>query len=151
MIVASFLTKDLHIDWRWGERYFMERLVDADPASNNGGWQWSAGTGTDAAPYFRIFNPVSQGNRFDPSGAYVRKYVPEIGGVPSSDVHAPWEMSAARAKECSFRIGRDYPRPIVDHAREREVTLELYGAARRGKMARAGRRSRHRTETEKET
>ncbi len=135
MIAASFLTKDLHIDWRWGERYFMERLVDADAASNNGGWQWSAGTGTDAAPYFRVFNPVSQGNRFDPSGAYVRKYVPEVAGVPSSAVHAPWEMSAARAKECSFRIGRDYPRPIVVHAREREVTLELYGAARRGMKA----------------
>ena len=79
MVVASFLVKDLLIDWRWGERWFMQQLLDGDPAANNGGWQWSAGTGTDAAPYFRIFNPISQGKKFDPDGAYVRKWVPELG------------------------------------------------------------------------
>ncbi len=130
MVAASFLTKDLHVDWRRGESYFYDRLVDADVASNNGGWQWSAGTGTDAAPYFRVFNPVSQGRRFDPDGEYVRRYVPELSNVPSPFIHAPWEMGAALAKERSFRIGRDYPRPIVDHGAERAVALGLYASAR---------------------
>jgi deoxyribodipyrimidine photo-lyase len=132
MLVASFLTKDLHIDWRWGERYFLDRLIDADLASNNGGWQWTAGTGTDAAPYFRVFNPVLQGKRFDPGGAYVRRYVPELAKVPPPFIHSPWEMSAALAGRCSFRIGRDYPLPIVDHAVERGVALSFYSSAKRG-------------------
>ena len=136
MVTASFLTKDLHIDWRWGERYFLDRLIDADVASNNGGWQWTAGTGTDAAPYFRVFSPVSQGRRFDPGGAYVRRYLPELANVPSPFVHAPWEMSAALSKECSFRIGRDYPLPVVDHGVERGVALSLYASVRRERGAR---------------
>ena len=133
MVAASFLTKDLHIDWRKGESYFSRRLVDADVASNNGGWQWSAGTGTDAAPYFRVFNPVSQGKKFDPDGVYVRRYVPELSNVPAPFIHAPWEMGAALAKERSFRIGRDYPPPVVDHGAERAVALELYRYARTGR------------------
>jgi deoxyribodipyrimidine photo-lyase len=136
MVAASFLTKDLHIDWRRGERFFFERLIDADAASNNGGWQWTAGTGTDAAPYFRVFNPVAQGKRFDPDGSYVRRYVPELARVPNRYIHAPWEMSAALAGECSFRIGKDYPLPIVDHAAERAVALDLYASLRRRKGSR---------------
>jgi deoxyribodipyrimidine photo-lyase len=135
MVTASFLTKDLHIDWRWGERYFFDRLIDADVASNNGGWQWTAGTGTDAAPYFRVFNPVSQGKRFDPDGIYVRRYVPELAKVPPPFIHAPWEMSEALARGHSFRPGRDYPSPIVDHAVERGIALSFYASAQQGKRA----------------
>ena len=93
MIVASFLVKDLLVDWRWGERFFMQHLVDGDPAANNGGWQWTAGVGTDAAPYFRVFNPILQGTKFDPEGAYVRRYVPELANVPTKFIHEPWKMS----------------------------------------------------------
>jgi len=121
MIVASFLAKDLHIDWREGERWFMRRLVDGDPASNNGGWQWAASTGTDAQPYFRIFNPTLQGERFDPDGAYVRRWVPELEGLPGKAVHRPW---AARLE--SHR----YPAPVVSHAREREVAIARFHAVR---------------------
>ncbi|MCB8917073.1 MAG: deoxyribodipyrimidine photo-lyase [Ardenticatenaceae bacterium] len=128
MIVASFLTKDLLIDWRWGERWFMRHLVDGDPASNNGGWQWSAGTGTDAAPYFRIFNPVSQGAKFDPAGVYVRRWVPELARVPDQYIHAPWEMHPAVQQVTGCIIGRDYPPPIVDHRAVRSQTLAAYRA-----------------------
>lgn len=128
MIVASFLTKDLHINWQWGERYFLEHLVDADIASNNGGWQWTAGTGTDASPYFRIFNPVAQGIRFDPDGAYVRRYVPELGRLPADRIHQPWTMPSAEQASRGVRLGKDYPSPLVDHPAERAVTLALYRA-----------------------
>jgi deoxyribodipyrimidine photo-lyase len=130
MIVASFLTKDLHLDWRWGERYFMTRLIDADLASNNGGWQWSAGTGTDASPWFRIFNPSVQGERFDPDGTYVRKFIPELSAVPKRAVHRPWILTALEQKESGCILGRHYPRPILDHAEERAVTLSLYSGRR---------------------
>ncbi len=130
MIVASFLTKDLLIDWRWGERYFMHQLVDGDQASNNGGWQWAAGTGANAQPYFRIFNPTSQGKKFDPQGEYVRRYVPELANVSNRYIHAPWAMPAAEQQRASIQIGRDYPAPIVDHARQREQALAIYRAAR---------------------
>ena len=123
MIVASFLAKDLHIDWRIGERWFMRRLVDGDPAANNGGWQWAASTGTDAQPYFRIFNPTSQGERFDPEGAYVRRWVPELEGMPAEVIHRPWNAPLE---------SQPYPAPIVDHRREREVALARYRAARDG-------------------
>lgn len=119
MIVASFLTKDLLIDWRWGETHFMQWLIDGDPAANNGGWQWSAGTGTDAQPYFRIFNPVSQSQKFDPDGEYIRHWVPELRGVPDRYLHSPWQMTPPPA---------DYPPPIVDHADARARTLAAYQA-----------------------
>ncbi len=131
MIVASFLTKDLLIDWRWGEQHFMHLLLDGDPAANNGGWQWAAGTGTDAQPYFRIFNPVSQGQKFDPDGAYVRRYVPELARVPTRFIHEPHKLSAAEQIRAGVQIGRDYPAPIVDHAVQRMRALELYRAATR--------------------
>ena len=124
MIAASFLAKDLHLDWRDGERWFMRRLVDGDPANNNGGWQWAASTGTDAQPFFRIFNPTSQGERFDPDGAYVRRWIPELAGLPGVSAHRPWDAPAAS------RGG--YPSPIVDHARERAVALARYRTARAG-------------------
>jgi deoxyribodipyrimidine photo-lyase len=126
MITASFLTKDLLIDWREGERFFMQQLLDGDPASNNGGWQWTAGTGTDAAPYFRVFNPVLQGQKFDPQGNYVRRWVPELGQVPIKYLHAPWEMPLELQKQVGFLVGRDYPAPIVDHAMARQRVLQAY-------------------------
>jgi deoxyribodipyrimidine photo-lyase len=126
MIVASFLTKDLHLHWQEGERYFFGRLIDADVASNNGGWQWTAGTGTDASPWFRIFNPVSQGKKFDPEGVYVRRYVPELASVPAALIHEPWHMSRQDQEACKCRIGRDYPAPMVDHGEQRLLTMELY-------------------------
>ncbi len=122
MIVASFLTKDLGIDWRRGEEFFYRRLVDGDPASNNGGWQWAASTGTDAQPYFRIFNPVSQGERFDPDGRYVRRFVPELAKVDDRFVHRPFEAPAPPG---------DYPAPIVSHAERRVQALQRYERARR--------------------
>ena len=131
MIVASFLVKDLLIDWRWGERYFMQHLVDGDPAANNGGWQWTAGTGTDAAPYFRIFNPVLQGKKHDPEGAYVRRWVDELAGVPDVFIQEPWKMPPEVQAASGCAIGRDYPAPIVDHAWARERTLAAYGRARK--------------------
>ncbi|WP_028459679.1 deoxyribodipyrimidine photo-lyase [Chloroflexus sp. Y-396-1] len=130
MIVASFLTKDLLVDWRWGERHFMHLLIDGDPAANNGGWQWAAGTGTDAQPYFRIFNPVSQGQKFDPDGAYVRRYVPELARVPVRYIHEPHTMPLTEQIKAGVQIGRDYPAPIVDHATQRKRALELYRAVR---------------------
>jgi deoxyribodipyrimidine photo-lyase len=130
MIVASFLVKDLLIDWRWGERYFMQHLVDGDPAANNGGWQWTAGTGTDAAPYFRIFNPVLQGKKFDPQGTTVRHWVPELAHVPDKFIHQPWKMPPDVQRQVGCRIGEDYPPPIVDHAWARERTLAAYARAR---------------------
>ena len=133
MITASFLTKDLLINWQSGESWFMEQLIDGEPASNNGGWQWSAGTGTDAAPYFRIFNPVLQGRKFDPQGAYVRRWVPELANVPGKFIHTPWEMPASLQKEIGLRIGRDYPTPIVDHNDARKRTLAAYAFSRSAK------------------
>ena len=120
MIVASFLTKDLLIDWRKGERYFEQRLADGDVAQNNGGWQWCASTGTDAVPYFRIFHPVTQGERFDPGGTFVKSVIPELRDVPSKHVHAPWRSTAPPKK---------YPPPIVDHATARQRALAAYGRA----------------------
>ncbi len=127
MIAASFLTKDLLVDWRHGETFFMQHLLDGDPASNNGGWQWTAGTGTDAAPYFRILNPVSQSQKHDPQGTFIRKWLPELASVPSQYIHAPWEMPAEIQAEAGCRIGVDYPAPIVDHAQAKERALSAYG------------------------
>jgi deoxyribodipyrimidine photo-lyase len=122
MVVASFLVKDLHLDWGRGARFFMEHLVDGDLASNHHGWQWVAGTGTDAAPYFRIFNPVAQGERHDPDGDYVRRWVPELRDVPGRRVHRPWDLDGGPP--------RDYPAPMVDHADEREEALRRYRSAK---------------------
>jgi deoxyribodipyrimidine photo-lyase len=130
MIVASFLVKDLLIDWRWGERFFMQHLVDGDPAANNGGWQWTAGTGTDAAPYFRIFNPVTQGKKCDPQGGYVRRWVPELAQVPDRFIHEPWKMPAETQQSIGCVVGQDYPKPIVDHAWARERALAAYATAK---------------------
>lgn len=127
MIVASFLTKDLGIDWRAGERYFADQLVDYDLAANNGGWQWAASTGCDAQPYFRIFNPVAQSERFDPQGRFIRRYVTELAKVPDSHIHAPWTLRPIDQTALGCVIGRDYPAPIVDHAQARLRTLERYG------------------------
>ena len=128
MIAASFLTKDLLINWQEGERWFMQCLVDGDPAANNGGWQWTAGVGTDAAPYFRIFNPTLQGQKFDPQGMFVRRWVPELDGVPDALIHTPWMMPLEMQTRLGVRIGLDYPAPIVDHRAARERTLAAYRA-----------------------
>lgn len=126
MVAASVLVKDLLVDWRRGEAEFMRGLVDGDPANNNGGWQWTAGTGTDAAPYFRVFNPILQAKRFDPTGAYVRRWVPELAQVPDRFIHEPWTMDdeAQRAARCV--IGRDYPAPVVEHALRRNEAIARY-------------------------
>jgi deoxyribodipyrimidine photo-lyase len=118
MIVASFLVKDLHLPWQWGAQFFLQHLVDGDVASNNHGWQWAAGTGTDAAPYFRVFNPVTQGERYDPDGMYVRRWVPALEAVPDRFVHAPWRSPRG--------VPQGYMAPMVDHAVERDEALARY-------------------------
>ena len=123
MVVASFLTKDLGIDWRRGERFFAQHLNDYDLAANNGGWQWAASTGCDAQPYFRIFNPIMQSQRFDPDGGFIRRYLPELARVPDAHIHFPAAMKPAALAACGLRLGVDYPLPVVDHARARQRTL----------------------------
>ncbi len=132
MVTASFLTKDLGIDWRRGERWFAEQLLDYDLAANNGGWQWSASTGCDAQPWFRIFNPVTQSRRFDPTGTYIRSWVPELAHVSDESVHAPWEMTPLEQQAAGCRVGHDYPEPIVSHGDARRRTLARFGAVRGG-------------------
>jgi len=126
MIVASFLVKDLRISWQTGQEWFWDTLVDADLAQNAMNWQWVAGCGADAAPYFRIFNPVLQGRKFDPDGSYVRQYVPELANMPARWIHAPWEAPAEVWKGCGLRRGVDYPLPVVDHSAARKGALEAY-------------------------
>jgi len=131
MVTASFLIKDLGIDWRRGEAYFAEKLLDFDLAANNGGWQWAASTGCDAQPYFRIFNPTSQSEKFDPQVRFIRKYVPELAGLPDKAVHAPWlARPADLAATEDFVLGRDYPKPIVQHDVARAETLERYAVVK---------------------
>jgi deoxyribodipyrimidine photo-lyase len=130
MIAASFLVKDLLINWQEGERWFMQQLVDGDPASNNGGWQWTAGVGTDAAPYFRIFNPVLQGKKHDPQGSFVRRWLPELARVPLEYLHEPWLMPDDIQLASGCVIGKDYPAPIVDHREAKERTLIAYNLSR---------------------
>lgn len=125
MIVASFLVKDLLIDWRAGERYFMSQLVDGCLAANNGGWQWAASTGTDAAPYFRIFNPTTQGERFDKEGTFIRRWLPELAAVPDNAIHTPWTWADKHG------VMLDYPRPMVNHSEARVTTLAAYEAAKK--------------------
>jgi deoxyribodipyrimidine photo-lyase len=124
MIVASFLVKDLHLDWWRGARHFLAHLVDGDLASNNHGWQWVAGTGTDASPYYRVFNPTTQGKQYDPAGEYVRRWVPELRDVPDRYVHEPWLAPGG--------VPAGYPEPIVEHAHERRVALARYQEVRAG-------------------
>jgi deoxyribodipyrimidine photo-lyase len=126
MIAASFLIKHLLIDWRRGEDWFWDTLLDADLASNAASWQWVAGSGADAAPYFRIFNPVAQGGRYDADGAYVRRWVPELARLPNDVIHRPWEADTRVLREAGVELGRSYPRPIVDHAAARARALAAF-------------------------
>ena len=133
MVAASFLVKDLGIDWRRGEGYFAEHLIDYELASNNGGWQWAASTGSDAQPWFRIFNPLTQSRKFDPQGRFIHRYLPQLERLGDELIHAPWEAGPIELEAAGVMLGRDYPRPIVDHAEAREKTLARYAAVRPAK------------------
>ena len=130
MLTASFLVKDLGIDWRRGEGYFAVHLIDYELASNNGGWQWVASTGCDAQPWFRIFNPLTQSRRFDPEGKFIRRYLPQLAGLDDEQIHAPWLVGPIELEAAGVELGRDYPRPILDHAEARAKTLQRYGVIR---------------------
>ncbi len=130
MVAASFLVKHLLISWREGERWFWDTLVDADLANNSGGWQWIAGCGADAAPYFRVFNPVLQGEKFDPGGDYVRRFVPELARLHARFIHRPWEAPEEALRAAGVRLDENYPRPIVDHARARKRALAAFAATK---------------------
>jgi deoxyribodipyrimidine photo-lyase len=129
MVVASFLTKHLLVDWRKGARFFLRHLVDGDLPSNNGGWQWVAGTGTDAAPYYRIFNPVTQAEKFDPEGDYIRRWVPELAKLPAPAIFAPWQAAALDLAAAGVRLGVDYPGPVIDHRHARDRALSRFQEA----------------------
>ena len=130
MVTASFLSKDLGLDWRLGERYFAERLNDYDLSANNGGWQWASSSGCDAQPWFRIFNPVTQSERFDPDGSFIRGYLPELSKLSNTTIHAPWRATPDELQRAGIVLGTDYPRPIVDHDDARRATLERYAVVR---------------------
>ena len=142
MVVANFLTKDLGIDWRKGEAYFAERLNDYDLAANNGGWQWAASTGCDAQPYFRIFNPVAQSERFDPQGRFIRRYLPALQRLPDLVVHAPWTARPVDLAAADVALGRDYPQPLVQHEAARMRTLERYAVVKAAPADLSERRTR---------
>jgi deoxyribodipyrimidine photo-lyase len=131
MVAASFLVKDLGIDWRWGERYFAEKLNDFELASNNGGWQWAASTGCDAQPYFRIFNPVSQSEKFDAHGKFIRKYLPVLARLPTAALHSPWLASPMELVAADVALGCNYPLPVVQHAEARALTLQRYAIVKK--------------------
>ena len=132
MIVGSFLVKNLRLHWHHGERWVWDTLLDADLATNSTGWQWVAGCGADAAPYFRIFNPVTQGQKFDPEGDYVRNYLPELTKLPNKYLFCPWEAPESVLHEAGVKLGETYPQPIVDIKQSREAALEAFQALRRG-------------------
>ena len=131
MVVASFLTKDLGLDWRWGERYFAEKLNDFDLSSNNGGWQWAASSGCDAQPYFRIFNPTSQSEKFDSDGKFIRRYVPELAKLSNKAIHAPWLAAPLELMAAGVELGKNYPFPIVKHDEARAKTLQRYAVVKK--------------------
>jgi deoxyribodipyrimidine photo-lyase len=135
MITASFLIKHLMIDWRCGEAWFWDTLVDADPAANAASWQWVAGSGADAAPYYRIFAPVVQGEKFDPKGDYIRRYVPELAGLPNALIHKPWDAPHPILNGAGITLGRTYPRPIIDHAAARNRALDAFKSLRKEETA----------------
>ncbi|GAB2500349.1 deoxyribodipyrimidine photo-lyase [Alkalibacterium psychrotolerans] len=126
MITASFLVKDLLVDWRWGEKYFQKMLIDYDAASNIGGWQWAASTGTDGVPYFRVFNPTTQSERFDKDGSFIRKFVPELKNITDKKIHEPSKLTEEEQEEAGVIIGHDYPEPIVNHKRSRELAIQAF-------------------------
>ncbi|WP_421823447.1 cryptochrome/photolyase family protein [Fructobacillus cardui] len=126
MIVASFLTKDLLINWTWGEQYFQEKLVDYDPASNIGGWQWAASTGTDSVPYFRISNPFTQAEKFDSDAKFIKQYIPALADLPADKIHHIDRLSEADQQQYQVVLGKDYPKPIVDHALARKRAIASY-------------------------
>ena len=130
MVTGSFLVKDLGIDWRWGEQYFAEKLNDFDLSANNGGWQWVSSSGCDAQPYFRIFNPVSQSEKFDEEGKFIRRYLPQLGALPSQAIHAPWLANPIELETAGVVLGQNYPLPIVDHAQARAATLLRYAVVK---------------------
>jgi deoxyribodipyrimidine photo-lyase len=131
MVVASFLCKDLGVDWRWGEKYFATHLNDFDLSANNGGWQWASSSGCDAQPYFRIFNPISQSEKFDAEGKFIRRYVPELAQLSNKAIHAPWLAGALELQAAGVTMGKSYPMPIVDHAQARETTLARYAVVKK--------------------
>jgi deoxyribodipyrimidine photo-lyase len=131
MVAGSFLVKHLGLDWRWGEKYFAEKLNDFDLSANNGGWQWVSSSGCDAQPYFRIFNPITQSEKFDAQGKFIKRYVPQLAGLSAKSVHAPWLSKQLELTAAGIELGRDYPMPIVDHAEARSLTLQRYGVVRK--------------------
>lgn len=131
MVTACFLIKDLGIDWRWGERYFAQHLNDFDLAANNGGWQWAASSGCDAQPWFRIFNPITQSEKFDADGRFIKRYLPQLAQLPSSEVHAPWLAKPISLQAAGITLGQDYPWPLVQHASAREATLARYAVVKK--------------------
>jgi deoxyribodipyrimidine photo-lyase len=131
MVVASFLTKDLGVDWRWGEKYFAQHLIDFDLSANNGGWQWASSSGCDAQPYFRIFNPVTQSEKFDPKGKFIKRYLPQLAALEGADIHAPWEAKPLTLQAAGITLGKDYPLPVVNHAEARETTLARYAVVKK--------------------
>jgi deoxyribodipyrimidine photo-lyase len=131
MVVASFLTKDLGIDWRWGEAYFAKHLNDFELSSNNGGWQWASSSGCDAQPYFRIFNPITQSQKFDPEGKFIRRYLPQLDKLSKKSIHAPWQAGHIELEAAGLLLGRDYPLPIVDHDEARKKTLVRYSVVKK--------------------
>jgi deoxyribodipyrimidine photo-lyase len=131
MVVASFLTKDLGLDWRWGERYFAEKLNDFDLSANNGGWQWAASSGCDAQPYFRIFNPTSQSEKFDADGKFIRRYLPELAKLGDKAIHAPWLAAPLELMAADVKLGKTYPYPVVKHDEARVKTLQRYAVVKK--------------------
>jgi deoxyribodipyrimidine photo-lyase len=131
MVVASFLTKDLGVDWRWGEKYFAQHLIDFDLSANNGGWQWASSSGCDAQPYFRIFNPVTQSEKFDPKGKFIKRYLPQLAGLEGADIHAPWSAKPLALQAAGITLGKNYPLPVVNHSEAREKTLARYAVVKK--------------------